>query len=74
MDIPLINCLQFLSDKGSEYSGKNMGLKIILTKEADCKSIIFNFCENHAIHNSFGDGLKFIENPKYYKKLLYKFR
>ncbi len=63
-----------MSDKGSEFSGKNEGLCAILPKEKDCVDINFDFCDNHGIHNTFGDGLKFVENPLKYNKFLYKCR
>lgn len=50
-----------MSDKGSEFAGKNNGLCQILPIESDCKHIVFDFCDSHGVHNSFGDGLKFIE-------------
>ena len=55
-----------MSDKGSEYADRHAGLCVILKKEKECKDISFDFCDNHGIHNSFGDGLKFLENPYKY--------
>ncbi len=63
-----------MSDRGSELPGKYSGINVILIQENDCIDIIFASCDNHGMHNSFRDGLKFIENPLKYKKYLYKFR
>ena len=74
MKIPFTNCLQIMTDKGSEFAGKYQGLCAILPENQECEKIKFDYCDDHGIHNSFGDGLKFLENPKKYKKFLYKFR
>lgn len=31
-------------------------------------------CDNHHLHNAFGDALNFLDNPHKFKKFLYTFR
>ena len=59
--ISLNNCIQFLSDGGSEFSGKNIGLhKLLKDKYTNMATEV---CYNHHIHNALGDSLKFLEEP-----------
>lgn len=58
----------YISDSGSEFTGINIGLHKLLKDRYP--KILTSTCDSHAIHNSFGDAMKFLISPKSMKKFI----